>query len=86
MRFLRENKEGRGKMVVFLRYLLLAFLVLIPALFLYLLYQRSLLRKKRKSGSLGKDKDEAALSERLRTLVFLFILVIILIVVLSSVA
>ncbi len=72
-------------MVVFLRYLLLAFLVLIPALFLYLLYQRRLLLK-RKGRNIGKDKDEAALNERLRTLVFLFILVIILIVVLSGVA
>lgn len=72
-------------MVVFLRYLLLAFLVLIPGLFAYLLCQRQRLRKGR-SKAVGRDKDEAALNERLRTLVFLFILVIILIVILSSIS
>ena len=70
--------------MAFLRYVLLAFLVLIPALFLYLLYQRKLLRRAKKNGALGRDKDEAALSEKLRMLVFLFILTVILTVILSA--
>ena len=70
--------------MAFLRYALLAFLVMIPALFLYLLYQRKRLRQAKKNGALGRDKDEAALNEKLRTLVFLFILTVILTVVLSA--